>query len=281
MIGFAAGGTTEAQIDAGLRWMLLLAPFSVLLAIVIGKAIHGIPHRPENAHADHAALPREEQRRRWRAVGLLYFCNVIRFTVNNALIYLFSAWAAVVASSRAQAGATEEGISVDASVFNGLLQAAQQFGAGVGGIVLGAIVGSRLGVRFEKLLFVVVPMAGAAAAMLFPRIEALDEAAGPAVASAAAIAASAIAGVGFGGLIPLSMSTAQRLLPHRAMLATGMMLGGAWCFAFTGPIIAERIHTAEWGGLANGFIAAGAALAFAGVLAMLLDRKLLAESAGR
>jgi len=281
LIGLAAGGTSEAQIDAGLRWMLLLAPLSVLLAIAIGRAIHRLPHRPATAHADHAALPPAEQRRRWRAVGLLYFCNVIRFTVNNALIYLFSAWAAVVAASRAEAGATEQRVSVDASVFNGLVQAAQQFGAGAGGIVLGAIVGSRIGARFEKHLYVLVPMAGAAAAMLFPRIQQLDEAAGPAAANAAAIAASALAGLGFGGLIPLSMSTAQRLLPHRAMLATGMMLGGAWAFAFTGPIIAERIHTASWGGLATGFVAAGAALALAGVLAMLLDRELLAESANR
>lgn len=281
LIEFAAGGTSPAQIDQGLRWMLLLAPFSVVLAIVIGKAIHRTPHRPEDAAANHAALSPRQRRRRWTAVGLLYICNIIRFTVNNALIYLFSAWAAVIAASRARAGASEERVSLDASVFNGLLQAAQQGGAGLGGIVLGAIVGTRFGRRLEKPLFVVVPLIGAAAAVLFPRLEALDRTAGPLAANAAALGASALAGLGFGGLIPLSMSTAQRLLPHRAMLATGLMLGGAWCFAVSGPIIAERIHTAEWGGLASGFVVTGGALAVAGLLALLIDRRLLIETDDR
>ncbi|MEM0984229.1 MAG: MFS transporter [Planctomycetota bacterium] len=279
IIGAIAGDDTPEQINAALRWLLALGPISILLALAVAKAIHNIPHRHADAHANHHALDESERRRRWTNVGLLYVCNVIRFTVNNALIYLYVQWATSLAASRAEAGATKEQISVDASVFNGILQAAMQFGAGFGGIGLGYLIGRRFGHTLEKPLFVVIPVLGAIGIAAFPFIAQLDTTASPLATNAVALTVSAIGGLGFGSLIPVSMSIAQRLLPHRAALASGMMLGGAWCFAVVGPILAERIHQDQDERLRTAFFAVAALLTVSAVIGATLDGKLLRESA--
>ncbi len=77
-----------------------------------------------------------------------------------------------------------------------------------------------------------------------------------------------VAGLGFGGLIPVSISLAQRLLPHRTGLASGLMMGGAWMFAGSGALVAERVFT-EWGFEAAFYATGGFMLLAAGLSALL------------
>jgi MFS family permease len=62
------------------------------------------------------------------------------------------------------------------------------------------------------------------------------------VAAGVAVCGAVLGGIGFGACIPLSMGLAQRMLPHRTSLASGLMLGGAWAFAFVGPMLAELVQ---------------------------------------
>ena len=82
-----------------------------------------------------------------------------------------------------------------------------------------------------------------------------------------------LSGVGFGSVIPVSMSLAQRLLPHRTSLASGLMLGGAWAFAFIGPKWAQVVQ--DWAGLDMAFFVTAGALVVAGGIAALLPGALI------
>jgi MFS family permease len=83
--------------------------------------------------------------------------------------------------------------------------------------------------RLEKKLLVVVPLLGAAAIALFPLSGAVW----------IAFSLSIIAGVGYQGVVPITITMAQRLVPHRTSLASGLMLGGAWTVAAAGPPLAQ------------------------------------------
>ena len=48
-----------------------------------------------------------------------------------------------------------------------------------------------------------------------------------------------VAGVAYGGIMPITITMAQRLLPHRTSLASGLMMGGAWSIAGIGPSLAQ------------------------------------------
>jgi MFS family permease len=200
-------------------------------------------------------------RDRWGVVWVLYVGNVLRFTVNTALVYLFVEWSTARARTLAGTTGLTEAQAASASVVNGGLQAAMQVGMGMLGLAFGFV----LARRHEKAAFVAVPMLGALAIAGMPLID-------PVSASASwwALAVSVAAGAGFGGLVPASLSLAQRMLPHRTSLASGMMLGGAWAFAVVGPSGARAIVDA--GGLAWGFWVTAIVLALAGVVSVALPR---------
>jgi MFS family permease len=91
---------------------------------------------------------------------------------------------------------------------------------------------------------------------------------------------SVLAGAGFGACIPVSLGLAQRMLPHRTSLASGLMLGGAWAFAFAGPLVAEWVQNGLMGGLgldAAFFVTAGA-LFVAGMISLALPSELMART---
>jgi len=87
---------------------------------------------------------------------------------------------------------------------------------------------------------VVVPLAGALTIAAIPFVDDLGLNHGGVIALGLALAV--LTGVGFGGTVPTVIALAQRLLPHRTTLASGMMMGGAWGLAFVGPPIAEQIE---------------------------------------
>lgn len=284
---FAAGAPEGANPEkyglVGLSWLMIPG---LLAVVALGIAITKAPHRRHDAHEHHTSLGAVERRRRWQAVGVLYVGNLIRFSVNVALVYLFSEWAEELVLNRqgletlpqVATGMSPDAISAieeqrgligrKASSINGPLQGAMQVGMGGMGLLLGAV----LGARFEKLAFVGFPVLGATMIAVFPWLSHLSD--GSAVPIALAL--SVLAGVGFGSVIPVSLTAAQRLLPHRTSLASGMMLGGAWAFAFVGPLWAESVQKAF--GLTAAFYVTAGILFLAGLLSLAIPSRLLIET---
>ena len=290
----ASGPDARAGVLA-IRWLI---PAGLGCALLLALAIHKTGHRDGAAHGRQVSWDRAERRARWGAVGILYAANVIRFSVNIALVYLFTEWASAFVVRTNEAASMTEALGIRASQINGNLQASLQIGMGGGGIALGFL----LAPRFEKAAFVALPLMGAAMVASIPFVGRGVPELAPWLVMGAAI----LAGLGFGSLIPVSMSLAQRLLPHRTSLATGMMLGGAWMLAFMGPTLAELIQNGigakpvrpdlldEFVGVLPGAIAepireglgldaalwtASGALAVAGLFSVLLPHRLLVRCA--
>jgi FSR family fosmidomycin resistance protein-like MFS transporter len=266
----ASGAETVSSRDIGeglrsLSWLMIPG---LMCVAVLALATLRVGHRDQAAHDHHTTLTAVQRKARWGAVGILYVANVIRFSVNLALIYLFAKWAEAHVLAKANAFTMTEALSVEASKLNGPLQAMMQ--AGMGGF--GLLLGFMLGARHEKLAFIVIPIFGAATIASIPFIPA-----GSGGAVWLAMGVSVLTGVGFGSLIPVSMACAQRLIPHRTSLASGLMLGGAWTFSFIGPRIAETVHHAI--SLNAAFWVVSGAMLLASSLGILLPGKLLASSA--
>lgn len=272
--GMAGNAFTPLYVEQfGLRAITWFIPFGLLSVVILALAIHRVPHRALNAREMHNAQSPRDRRRRWNAVGLLFACNALRFTTNMALIYLYIEWITAFAASRAGQATIDETIGLRASLLNGPLQASMQLGMGGGGILLGW----WLARRYEKPYLIAVPFIGAAIVAVFPHLDLLVETPFAWAILPAAFALAVAGGVGFGGLIPVSIALAQRLLPHRTSLASGLMLGGAWSLAFIGPILAERIHSTF--GFVPAFTAVAGLLTLAGVLAIAIPGDLLRATA--
>jgi hypothetical protein len=129
---------------------------------------------------------------------------------------------------------------------------------GAGGLVAGLLI---LPGR-EKRFFVLIPLLMAPAIALFPL-------SGRAGSYALAVAA----GIGYAAVLPLGISLAQRLLPHRTSLASGLMMGGAWSVAMFAP------PAAQWSlsvlGLDRSFMVVACLLALSGGLGALLPSRLV------
>lgn len=268
--GTLAGGTASSAITLGLQWQSILIVPGVLVAIGLARAIHSAPHRRASAHDDHAALPARERTLRWRAIWLLYISNATRFTVNTALVYLFVRWIETLAMDRAGAEEIVGDVAIAASVLNGKFQAAMQLGMGAAGLAAGWL----LRVRHEKASLVLVPLLGAAAIAAMPVVDGLGL--GYHAVVGLGLGLAALAGVGFGGTVPTVIALAQRLLPHRTSLASGMMMGGAWGIGFIGPPAAERIEAAL--SLDAAFFATAALLLVCSLLGMALPGRVLRDA---
>ena len=255
-----------------LTW--LIAP-GLLVTALLAFAIHPVSHRAHDAHETHASLTADARRERWQVVWNLYAGNVLRYPVNMALIYLIIAWSRRFVLAGTDAIALDDQLAIQASQLNGPLQASMQVGMGGAGLIAGLV----LRPAFEKRALFLLPMLGAAAIILIPHADRVTygDALGGRGVQATVFALCVIAGVGFGGLVPVTMAIAQRMLPHRTSLASGLMLGGAWCFAAVGPAIAERLHHAL--GLERAFLITAAALAGAGLIAIALPSRVLSRLA--
>ncbi|MBO6512916.1 MAG: MFS transporter [Phycisphaerales bacterium] len=243
-VGWMTPGAVEATLDTpmipagdarqgllAVRWFI---PIGLLGAFLLARAIHGSGHRHHGAHEHQNSWEPRERRGRWIAVWVMYASNVLRFTVNMALVYLFTEWASRSVLELNQAQELNEQLGIEASRINGMLQASMQIGMGAGGLTLGFI----LAARFEKLVFVVLPMLGALSITMIPSMSSFDGE----LARWSVMGAAVLSGIGFGAVIPVSLSLAQRLLPHRTSLVSGLMLGGAWALSFVGPIGAEIVQ---------------------------------------
>jgi len=246
-----SGGST----DAGLKALLYLTPVGIAFVIALGLAIHGMPHRTHDAHTVHRALPEAERRKRWTGVWLLYAGNVLRFGVDVCLIQLIIRWTELMALDRSTGGVFTDAVRIDASQLNGPLQAAKQVGMGLGGVALGW----WFHVRHERALLVVMPLVGAAMVAALPY-----------TGGAMALVVCALAGLGYGAVVPMTISMAQRLIPHRTSLASGLMMGGAWAVASVGSPISQRLS--ERFGLETAFLAVAVSLLFASLIGLLIPK---------
>lgn len=251
---------------AGLPSFIWLIPPGLACVALLGLAIHSVPHRHADAHAQHSSLPRDERIRRWRSVWLLYFGNVLRFITDMCLIQLIVRWAEERAARAAAGGlpidrATLQDvltpvIRTQASQLSGELQAARQAGIALGGVVLLTLLRNRS----ERAILTFVPVFGAIIIVLTPFTD-----------HTLALVACALAGLGYGGVIPTTLSLAQRLLPHRTSLASGLMLGGAWCIASIGPVLVQWLYARH--GLFGAFTITAIILAASGIIGAMLPRE--------
>ncbi|MEL6739138.1 MAG: MFS transporter [Planctomycetota bacterium] len=249
-------GAPQAVAAGGLGVVMLLAPVGVVMMLWLAWSINGVAHA-ERHEAD--GTRRRAGPGAWLAVWVLYAGNVVRFAVNNALFYLLIVSAEELTRERAGVEALTGALGEDASKLNGLFQGLMQVGSGGAALLLGL----WLGHRREKTAIVVAPLLGAIAIWCMPLL--------PGATALALL--SVAAGVGFGAVVPVTVSMAQRLLPHRTGLASGLMLGGAWMFAGVGALSAEAMH--ERAGVEVAFSVVAGVLAFAGVVSLLVPTKAL------
>ncbi|MEZ6235305.1 MAG: MFS transporter [Phycisphaerales bacterium] len=267
--GRLAGGEGDGVIGLGLQWMCVLVVPGLLVALLLAKAIHAAPHRHDGAHDHHRSLSPEVRRLRWRAVWLLYASNVTRFTTNMALVYLFVRWIETRAAEHAGVEQLAGEVALRASAVNGTFQAAMQFGMGAAGLAAGWL----LRARHEKASLVAVPLLGAACIAAMSGVDSLGL--GHNAMLGVGLLLAVLAGMGFGGTVPTVIALAQRLLPHRTALASGMMMGGAWGLAFVGPMLAEWIEARA--GLGVAFLATAGLLVVCAVLGALLPGRVVRE----
>ncbi len=229
----------------------------LLLALWLMRALHhGRSRADGSSRVTDPPPPPSQRARRWHAVWILYAGNVLRFIVNLALVTILIRWCERYAvETTGSAGLTEQA-RLAAAQINGPVQGGMLLGMGVGGLVLGVVVSRHV----EKAALVWTPLlcAGAIAAIAYTPWP------------AAVFALALVAGVGFAGVMPITIALAQRLLPHRTNLASGLMMGGAWGLGALGPPLAQRVIDAPWGGLAGAGWLVAAMLALAGILAAFL-----------
>ena len=80
-----------------------------------------------------------------------------------------------------------------------------------------------------------------------------------------------LAGIGFAAMIPITIALAQQLLPHRANLASSLMMGGAWAVAMLGPTLAE-IGVSRWG-VNTTFLLTAGCLVVSGIVCLPLPQR--------
>ncbi|HVP73143.1 MAG TPA: MFS transporter [Phycisphaerales bacterium] len=264
MIGGITGSIISTRIatEPGgfdlLRWLMIPG---IVAAFALHMLIRGTSHR----HHQHREMRfvDGEIHERWRTVFMLYISNAIRFTVNMALVYLFVRWSQEVIAQR-HPSFTNAQVAADAAPINGNLNAMLLVGMLIGGISAGALVKAGR----EKWPMILVPLLFAPCIALMPR-------AGIGVGYGLAVGC----GLAFAAMVPVSISVAQRMLPHRTSLASGLMLGGAWALAFIGPRAAEWCMASAGLSLTTTFTLTAALLATSSLVCLPMDSNLLHCSA--
>ncbi len=230
-----------------------------IAAFLLMRAIHSVPHRDDNAHASHSALPRAERRSRWFGVWALYASNVLRFIVDMSLVMLLARWTEELAMAKAGATELSEGLRLQASAMNGPLQAAKQLGMGGLGLLLGWFLPRHL----ERRALWIIPMIGCITFVILPFT-------GTMLAGWLALGVCVLCGASFGAVIPITISLAQRLIPHRTSLAAGLMMGGAWAFGGLGPLLGQGLYKAF--GIEVAFACVAGIVFMAGAITIVISR---------
>ena len=225
MLGGIAGATLGPRLlvqPGGFQLLRLGAIPALLIALFLHYQIRHVEHRVVRVDKSGQALP---QRSHWGAVALLYCSAAIRFFVNLALVYLYVRWVEADTSLRFP-DATREQVSRLAAPLVGNINAASIAGMAVGGFASGTLIPAGR----EKVPYVLLPLVCAPLVACLPF-------AGQWTSCILAFGA----GFGFASLVPVTIALAQRLMPGRTSLASGLMMGGAWACAMFGPTVAELL----------------------------------------
>lgn len=260
IIGSLAAPAIAGRENGFSHLQFMLIP-GLLIALLLLPAIRKVPHRD---HKHSAAMIADSIAARWRMVAVLYVSNALRFTVNIALVYLFVRWAQAHVQ-RSNPALVERAVAEAAGPMVGHLNALVMVGMAIGGLSAGSLV--RAG--REKIPMVLIPLVGAPLIALLPL-----------TGIGLGYVLTALIGFSFAATNPLSISLSQRLLPHRTSLASSLMMGAAWSVAMVGPLLVEFVLEQGWG-LNAAFVIVAGLLGLSGLLNLLLDQKLLQQTALR
>ena len=244
VVGYRLGPVAVSRIGLeNIHWLYVPV---VLVAAGAALALRGVSHHEGDGTKETRTPIPENAGERWRAVWLLYAGNVLRFTCDASLIYLLLRWSQAFTIERNGVAMLDSALAAQAGDLNGWMLAARQFGMAVGGLVLGVMVRRGL----EKSVLISVPLA---VGLVFAT------------------------GFGYAGPVPVTVAVAQRLLPHRTSMASGLMLGGSWGFAFVGPLLCEGVI--RLAGLQSAMLLVAGMLAASAGVSALVSGKLLQETA--
>lgn len=265
MLGGVTGSAFAPRLlvaDYGFIWLKLLIFPAVIVAIVLHRSIRGVAHRStvQSESGDLRTIPVAND---WLAIGMLYFAAAIRFTVNIGLLFLYARWMENLAVAE-YANYDKRALSDVAAPWVGNLNAATMLGMAIGGLLAGMFIPAGR----EKWPLVFVPVVFAPAIACFPL-----------VSREVGYVLAVFAGIGFASMVPVTLAVAQRLLPMRTSLASGLMLGGAWSVAMMGPVLEEWIIRNY--GLATGFHTAAVLLAVSGCILLPIRTSSIRFSAGK
>jgi FSR family fosmidomycin resistance protein-like MFS transporter len=244
------GGVLGAMIFP--RWLSTSAGFAALPYIAIPAILLGLivlrcqSQLPAPPIHNHQTLDLAVIKKNWKSVWYLYVSSALRYCVNTALVYLYVRWAEFKFTPLEGSPEIAK-IAKSAAPVVGNLNAAMIFGMAIGGILAGRFVKPNR----ERWPMIWVPVVFAPVVALFPYMT-----------IQVSYIFAALAGIGFSSMIPISIALAQHLLPHRAYLASSLMMGGAWTVATVGPRFAEL--GVNHLGLNTTFLLTGAVLAVSG-----------------
>ena len=260
MLGGIIGAVIGSRLIAhwGLSSLLWFIVPGLVVAAILHLNISGISHRPHEFHETAQTIG--QRRQRWWHVFMLYVAAAIRFSVNMALVYLFVRLVeSRVALSFPELSVTE--VAKRAAPTVGTLNGFMTAGMATGGLMAGTLIKPGR----EKWPLALAPLLFAPAIAFMPLVP-----------TAIGGLFTFLAGMGFASMVPVTLSLAQRLLPERTSLASGLMLGGAWAVAMVGPRIAESVN--HHFGLPVAFILAAAALAISGIVLVPMNQRLIHSS---
>lgn len=219
MIGGITGPIicTRMTAEWGMRSLAWLIVPSMLIAWVLMRTVAGAPHRSDGHHAIHRDLSPDERRSRWRAIWILFTANIMRFVVNTGIMVLFGYWA------RTRFTDVTAATNLTGNLVSSL---------SVGMMICGLMGGRLIRPGRERTPMIVLSLLGAVPV-------ALVSLAGDQLGMWAGYVMAAASALGFAATIPCTISLAQRLLPARTGLASGLMLGTSWSVACVAPWYAK------------------------------------------
>ena len=216
--------------------------------------------KPNEETREAQTSPNQQIKAEWFPVVLLYLSAASRFVVNLALVYLYVRWSEATLISNQPDLSTAEVARLSAPMV-GDINGASITGMAIGGFFSGLMIPAGR----EKTPYICVPLFCAPLVALIPHAH-----------GTVVYLLVMGAGVGFASLVPVTIALAQRLMPGRTSLASGLMLGGAWSTATFGPVAAE--YLIESHSIPTAFYTFAVVMALSGLIILPIPQSLISKS---